>query len=109
MATKRSGVQRLSTYQTSKSITAPLKSKIVSQSHNLPTEEEVARARLTTMQHVHNDQATHADNVRNQQPVELQRKLKQISEPGASSWIGALPLSQYGLISIEVSFRMLLL
>ena len=84
------------TYQTSKSITAPLKSKIVSQSHNFPTEEEVASARLTTMQHVHNDQAAHANNVINQQPVELQRKLKQISEPVASSWIGALPLSQYG-------------
>ena len=54
------------------------------------------QARVTTMQQVREDQKTTTGNVKNRQPEELKRKLIQTSEPGASGWVNALPLSQYG-------------
>ena len=85
-----------SSYETSKSITAPLIRQIIEQSVELPTEDEVISARSTTMQQVRANQTTYTETVKNRQPDDLKRKLEQISEPGASSWVGALPLSQYG-------------
>ena len=83
-------------YRTSRNITDPLIHQIKIQSDVLPKAEVVARAKAVTMQRVRAAEAEHAEDVKTGQSEEMQRNLTQITEPGASSWMGALPLSQYG-------------
>ena len=80
----------------SKAITSPLISEIVKQSDTLPDEEKVRSARSETMAKIRDKQQKRIKSVKDKQSPPIQRKLLQISEPGASSWLGALPLSQYG-------------
>ena len=82
-------------YRTSRNITDPLIHQIKIQSDVLPKAEVVARAKAVTMQRVRAAEAEHAEDVKTGQSEEMQRNLTQITEPGASSWMGALPLSQY--------------
>ena len=83
-------------HNASKAITSPLVNKIIEQSNTLPDEEEVKIARSTTMSKIREQQDKTTTAIKAKQSPELQRKLIQVSEPGASSWLGALPLSQYG-------------
>ena len=80
----------------SKKITNPLIRQIVSQSDTLPSEEEVKKARTTTMGVISKEQKEKADNITSKQSSDQQRNLTQITEPGASSWLSAIPLRQYG-------------
>ena len=66
------------------------------QSKDLSDEDEVRAAHNTAMQQVLNDQKQYTKDVKDRQTEEMQRKLAQTSEPGASSWVGALPLTQFG-------------
>ena len=77
-------------------ITVPLIRQITLQSDVLPSDEEVQNARTKTMEKIRKDQQQNVENVHLKQSPELQRKITQITEPGASSWLGALPLSEYG-------------
>ena len=54
---------------------------------------------------VREDQQKHTDEVKARQTPDMQRKLVQISEPGASSWLGALPLVQYGFDLTKGEFQ----
>ena len=83
-------------YATSKHITTPLIIEIIKQSDSLPDEEDVTEARSDALAKVREDQQQQIKTIQQKQTPELQRKLAQITEPGASSWLGALPLSQYG-------------
>ena len=84
------------THKTSKTITMPLTTQIIKQSNILPDVEAVRNARSTTMMKVRDEQVKRTNAIKAKQSPVVQRKLLQVSEPGASSWLGALPLSQYG-------------
>ena len=45
------------------------------------------------------------NDIKAAQPADVQRKLEQISVPGASSWLGALPLSNYGFDLCKGEFQ----
>ena len=92
-------------YWTSKTITTPLIKQIIKQSDTLPKEEEVKKARTTTMRKVREDQEKRTEEIKSKQSPDIQRKLIQISEPGASSWLGALPLSQYNFDLCKGEFQ----
>ena len=83
-------------YQTSKSIAAPLIKQIINQSDHLPSVDDVKKARSTATQKLKKEESKHVENIKNKQSATLQRKLEQTSEPGASSWLGALPVSKHG-------------
>jgi hypothetical protein len=83
-------------HRTSRKITTPLIKRIKAQSDELPDKDEVKKARSTTMEKVHSDQQKNIESIKMKQTEDLQRKLEEFSEPGASSWLGALPLRQYG-------------
>ena len=95
-------------YAASRAITYPLIRQIVEKSTDLPDEEEVSDARRTTMLQVRNDQQQYTKDVKDRQTEEMQRKLSQTSETGASSWIGALLHNMDTILAVE-SFRMPLL
>jgi hypothetical protein len=92
-------------YQTSKTITTPLIKQILKQSDTLPQEDEVKKARTTTMLKVRTEQEKRTEEIKTKQSPDLQRKLIQISEPGASSWLGALPLARYNFDLCKGSFQ----
>ncbi len=83
-------------YQVSKDITAPLVKQIVDQSDFIPSPTDVSKARTTAMEKVRSDEKKRFEEVRDKQSGEIKRSLQQITEPGASSWLGALPLTEYG-------------
>ena len=74
--------------EASRLITAPLIRQIILQSDVLPSDEEVQNARTKTMEKIRKDQQQNVENVHLKQSPELQRKITQITEPGASSWLG---------------------
>ena len=92
-------------YHSSKTITAPLVTEIVKQSENLPNKEQVKIARSKTMLKIRENQEKHTNEIKAKQPTDIQRKLAQISEPGASSWLGGLPLSQHGFDLCKGEFQ----
>ena len=83
-------------YHASRNITAPLVEQIKKQADSLPSEDIVKKARSTTMQRIHSIEEKNIEDIKLKQSEDMKRNLEQISEPGASSWMGALPLSQYG-------------
>ena len=96
MGIRRIGPNARKSHWTSRKITDPLVKQIMQQSNDLPSEDEVKEARSKTMEKVHKDQKEHLEKVKAEQNDEMKRNLEQITEPGASSWLGALPLTQYG-------------
>ena len=83
-------------YIASRKITAPLTEKIKSQDAYLPTKEEVKTSRaeaMSTMKVVAGNQTK--EFIANQ-TIQMARNLEQLSEPGASSWLGAIPLKEQG-------------
>ena len=95
----------LSSYETSKEITAPLIMQIINQSDNLPNVDDVRSARSVAMLKVKEKQEQTTTEIKTKQTLELQRKIEQISEPGASSWLSALPLTQYGFDLSKAEFH----
>ena len=83
-------------YQTSRSITTPLIRKIKEQSDVLPDEEDVDKAWSTTMTTVRQAQEEYIKTVKEKQSQTQQRSLLEHSEPGASSWLNALPIATQG-------------
>ena len=49
------------------------------------------------MMTIRTEQQQNIDNVKMKQTTDMKRNLEQVTEPGASGWLGALPLSQYGM------------
>ena len=84
------------TYDSSRKITAPLRKKIVEQSQELPDRDDVIKAKSVTL----STQKALASNKQSllihKQTTEMKRNLEQLSQPGASSWIGAIPLKDQG-------------
>ena len=83
-------------YRASSQITRLLIKHIMEQSDELPdaTQELIDKKTTTTEQKT--AETTRATNIKSQQTAELQRTLDQFSQPGASSWLGALPIAAQG-------------
>ena len=82
-------------HEASKTITTPLVKKIVEQSTVLPSEEEVTKAKSTTIGMIKANEAAAIEETKSKQNQDIQRVLEQNSQPGASSWLGALPLQEH--------------
>ena len=83
-------------YTASKNITLPLTKQIENQLQELPLPEDVKEARTsahTILKSIAEEKHT---IIISNQSVEMARNLEQLSEPGASSWVGALPLKEQG-------------
>ena len=62
----------------------------------LPSEEAVKEAKATGIVRMKEYESQRATELKTSLPTETQRKLEQLSQPGASSWLGALPLESQG-------------
>ena len=62
----------------------------------LPDEAKVVEARSKTMASVREDESKKINDIKMKQTPEQQRCLDLLSEPGASSWLNALPIAAQG-------------
>ena len=104
------GIRKISensgpSFQASSRITVPLINKIVEQSNTLPSKEEVMNAKATTITIKKTTEASEITELKSKQDPDLQRILEQHSEPGASSWLSALPLRDHGFDLNKGEFR----
>ena len=83
-------------YVTSVQITSPLTKKIKDQELNLPEPEEVKEARSVTMSALHEAENNRRTEFLASQTIPTQRNIEQLSQPGASTWLSALPLKEQG-------------
>ena len=83
-------------YYASSRITLSLVECIISQSDELPKASAVKEAKSTTVTQVKKLESIRSSNITNRQSADLQRTLEQLSQPGASSWLGALPIAAQG-------------
>jgi hypothetical protein len=85
-----------SSYSVSKKITKPLTQCILQQSDELPEPDKVKEAKSSAiLEHKTKEREQHDIIIASQDP-QTQRTLEQLSEPGASSWLGAIPLQSHG-------------
>ena len=84
-------------YETSQKITKPLCKQIHVQSEELPNVTEVKNAKTKAVDtHKAREKVIHDSIIEVQNP-RMKRTLGQLSEQGASSWLGALPIESLGL------------
>ena len=82
----------------------PLTRQILRQSDKLPTAEEVSKAKCEAISELKQERETNELIKASQQP-NMQRNLEQLSEPGASSWLGAIPLASQGFNLTKCEFQ----
>ena len=92
-------------YNASSKITKPLVNQILAQSRELPDEEAVKTAKSKTISEDKAAEAVKYKNIQTKQTPDLQRFLGQHSEPGASSWLGALPLEKHNFNLTKSEFN----
>ena len=92
-------------YYASTKITCPLKNQIVKQSFNLPEQEEVVKARLETTTALREQAKAKQDALLQNRSKVTQRNFEQLSQPGASTWLGALPLKDQGFNLNKAEFQ----
>ncbi len=95
------GIRKISSnsslnYETSAQFTAPLIKQIVQQSDFLPDTGEVSRAKHNAREKLEAVEKLAMEETKEKQSPEIKRCLEQITEPGASSWLAALPLEDQG-------------
>ena len=83
-------------YETSVLLTSPLTEQIFTQSDSLPDEDEVKSAKTRATQFLLDTGKERAIAIVEAQDETKKRSLEQLSQPGASSWLGALPLKSQG-------------
>ena len=83
-------------YHCSSKITRCLVNQIITQSEDLPDVETEQKDRREVVTQVKQLDSIRSSNIKNRQEFLLQRVLHQASEPGASSWLGALPIEAQG-------------
>ena len=83
-------------YITSKSVTQPLQKQIIEQTIALPSTHDVETAKNTAIGAMREKMKNNTETITEQQNVDMKRNLEQLSEPGASSWLGAFPLKEHG-------------
>ena len=75
----------------------PLTKQIFQQSSSLPDADEVQAAKSKATQFLKESEKQRATAIVEAQEEATKRTIDQLSEPGASSWLGALPLRSQGL------------
>ena len=83
-------------YEASVKITSPLSKQIQLQSNELPNCEEVANTKAEVVAAMKASEKQRTKDIKESQIPKLKRTLEQLSEPGASSWLGVLPVESYG-------------
>ena len=83
-------------YRASSQITRLLIQHIIEQSDELPDAPQEYQDKKATLTEQKTFETTRAVSIKSQQTAELQRTLDQFSQPGASSWLGALPIASQG-------------
>ena len=92
-------------YKVSVKVTSPLTRQIIEQSDQLPTTEEVFAAKSEAiLESRRNDRERH-DQIKSSQEAKTKRLIEQLSEPGASSWLGAIPLASQGFNLTKGEFQ----
>ena len=79
-------------YITSKNVTLPLQAQIVQQASQLPSIDDVRNAKKVAINVMRVKTNNNTANIIERQSNEMKRNLEQLSEPGASSWLSAVPL-----------------
>ena len=92
-------------YEASLSINQPLIRKILTQSNDLPDPNEVKDTKSSALLVYKTKIDERHKNIKNSQDANTQRTLEQLSEPGASSWLGALPLQEQGFNLTKAEFQ----
>ena len=92
-------------YETSYQSTLPLTKQIIDQSDTLPDTELVQEAKSKATQHLKEAEKQRIETITEAQEKTTKRTLDQLSEPGASSWLGALPLRSQGLNLTKGEFQ----
>ena len=92
-------------YEASTSINQPLITQILTQSNILPEENKVKEVKSAALLAYKAKIDEKHDNVKNSQDANMQRSIEQLSEPGASSWLGALPLQEQGFNLTKGEFQ----
>ena len=92
-------------FKTSTKITQPLIDEIIKQSDNVPSPDEVKTARVEALQIVKTHETEWIETTKLTQTPHTQRTLQQLSEPGASSWLGVLPLKSQGFNLTKSEFQ----
>ena len=89
----------------SKNVTKPLTEKILQQSDDLPSADEVKEAKSKAITDSKKREDEKNKQIKLAQDAKTQRTLEQLSEPGASSWLGALPLASHGFNLTKGEFQ----
>ena len=92
-------------YHASNKITSPLKNQIIKQSRLLPAQEEVMTARTETVAALRERAKTMQETLLGKQSVSVKRNFEQLSQPGASTWLGSLPLKDQGFNLNKAEFQ----
>ena len=83
-------------YTASKNINLPLTKQIMAQNQNLPDPDEVYQSKSRVHLRLLENEKEKLSATLSKQSPEMKRTLEQLAEPGASSWVGALPLKEHG-------------
>ena len=99
--------QAESQHHTSRRVTAPLIKHIIEQSRELPIEaqEEQFEAKRTTRRANQQTRTNEANNLAPTLPSSLQKAVEIAQEPGASTWLTALPIAEHGFALHKGAFR----
>ena len=89
----------------SKEINQPLVKQILLQSDELPNIDEVESFKSEATSKLRAYEKETQDKIRKSQEQSLQRKVTQLAEPGASSWLGALPIEEQGFNLTKAEFH----
>ena len=92
-------------YEASTSINQPLIRKILIQSNDLPDPSEVKDVKSAALLVYKTKINEKHNNIKSSQDANTQRTIEQLSEPGASSWLGALPLQEQGFNLTKGEFQ----
>jgi hypothetical protein len=94
-------------YENSKLITTPIVNIIIDQTRVSPP--EIKKAQISEKNHTCNlrrrHEKTEANLIAERLPPNLQRAIEVSTEKGASTWLTALPLSDYGFNLHKGAFR----
>ena len=80
----------------SKHITTPLQNQIKAQCTDLPTSDDVAKAKSEGMRAMLDDATNKRSVIIDHQNEDVKRNMEQLSGTGSSSWLSLLPLKEQG-------------
>ena len=92
-------------YDLSTRINKPLIKQILLQSDSLPKIDEVKDVKTAAVLAFKTQENEKHDSIKLAQEPRMQRNIEQLSEPGASSWLGALPLQAQGFNLTKGEFQ----